>query len=81
MVTIEKIYRKGEKPPPLTANELAMLNHLASMPDTAIDTSDDWESQENVLDDDVLSWLSQQDSNTKQAINTMIRRVMAVQHV
>lgn len=41
MPVIRKIYRKGEQPIPLTAQQLAEIEALKRLPDSAIDHSDD----------------------------------------
>lgn len=47
MAIVQMIYKKGEKPEKLTANQMAMLNKLADLPDNQIDTSDDWSDFED----------------------------------
>lgn len=47
---VEKIYRKGEKPPPLNAEQKSMLSKLSTMADSEIDTSDDWHDTNEVVD-------------------------------
>ncbi len=48
---IEKIYHKGEKPPPLNDEQKAMLQQLSTLSDDEIDTSDDWDnSSTKVID-------------------------------
>ena len=42
MVTVSMTFKKGERPPALTAEQKAMLTRLKAMPDSEIDTSDDW---------------------------------------
>ena len=41
MPITRKIYRKGERPVPLTAEQLAEIKALKHLPDSAIDHSDD----------------------------------------
>ena len=42
MATVSMTFKKGERPPALTAEQKAMLTRLKAMPDSEIDTSDDW---------------------------------------
>lgn len=41
MATVSMTFKKGERPPALTAEQKAMLTRLKAMPDSEIDTSDD----------------------------------------
>ena len=41
MPVTRKIYRKGEQPVPLTVEQLAEIEALKRLPDSAIDHSDD----------------------------------------
>jgi hypothetical protein len=47
MAIVQIIYKKGEKPAPLTLDQKAMLNTLADLSDDQIDTSDDWSDFED----------------------------------
>lgn len=42
MAIVSMTFKKGETPPPLTPEQKAMLARLKDLPDSEIDTSDDW---------------------------------------
>lgn len=43
MAIVSQTFKKGEKLPPLTDEQKAMLARLKNLPDDAIDTSNDWD--------------------------------------
>lgn len=76
MSITQVIYKKGEKPLPLTDEEMAEIEALKSLPDSEIDYSDDLLIKTQVLDTDIVEWLINEDTSTKQHINEILRHFM-----